>query len=421
MVKATNLELRGDSFYASVHVPPKLRPVIGRKVFRKCLHTKDTGEALRQRADAVAELRARLAALVKQADATGRFPGAADWLAHQVERHKVKVAELERTLARERETIRWALEQVRTLRPDHPAAAPTEQVPSFRQCAEKCIAAKAPTWKKDRWSPLLASYVFPRIGDTPVNEIDTPAVLSVLEPLWSTRTVTAVKLRGAIESILDHAKARGWRTGENVAAWGGHLEHVLAKPRKVAPVKNHPALPWKDAPAFMARLRSIPGHAARALEFTILTASRTQESVFAECKEIDLDAKVWHVPPARMKRGKAHRVPLAAAVLALIDQQPSGRYLFPGSKGKSGCMSHMALVRLLRQMGYSPDAVSVHGFRSTFRDWCLDNGHDEALAEHALAHVRGDATVRAYARSDALERRRVLMQQWSEFCTSGTV
>jgi integrase len=257
----------------------------------------------------------------------------------------------------------------------------------------------------------------------PVRAIATPDVLRVLEPIWHSKTETATRLRGRIEAVIDFATAHGWRTGENPARWRSHLSKLLPSPNKIARVTHLRALPWKEIGVFMAELRSLDGITARALEFTILTSARTGETIGARWAEVDTSAAVWTVPASRMKAGAEHRVPLSRDAMGLLrslaplrDDQ-AGDWVFPGSRaGKP--LSNMAMIMLLRRMGR--DDLTVHGFRSSFRDWCAEaTNYPRELAEKALAHMLGDETERAYQRGDMLERRRHLMHAWAEACATG--
>ena len=255
------------------------------------------------------------------------------------------------------------------------------------------------------------------IGKIPVAAIATGDVMRVLEPIWREKTETAARLRGRIESVLDFAGARGWRDGENPARWRGHLAKLLPAPGKVAKVEHHSALPWPEIGSFMAELRLQDGAAARALEFTILTAARTGETIGAIWSEIDIAAAQWTVPAARMKAGREHRVPLSGAALAVLADVASPRdaWIFPGGRpGKP--LSNMSMLMLSRRMGRPK--LTVHGFRSTFRDWCAEStDYPREVAEQALAHVLGDKVEAAYRRGDLLGKRRQLMEDWAAFCS----
>lgn len=252
-----------------------------------------------------------------------------------------------------------------------------------------------------------------------IAEIGTEEVLKVLRPLWLTKQETASRLRGRIERVLDAAKAKGLRTGENPARWRGHLDNLLPRRQKLQR-GHHPALPYKEAPAFITELRKREAIAALALEFTILTAARTGEVIGATWEEVDRPQRLWVVPAARMKAGKEHRIPLADRALAILDEVEKARtgdFLFPGSR-KGEPLSNMAMAMLLKVRMKRPD-ITVHGFRSSFRDWageCTDFPRE--VAEAALAHIVGNEVERAYRRGDALEKRRQLMSAWEAFLRS---
>ena len=295
------------------------------------------------------------------------------------------------------------------------------RVLTFAQCAAAYINAHRASWKNvkhgDQWTNTLATYAGPIIGDIPVAAVDTDLVVKVLMPIWEAKTETATRLRGRIESVLDWATVSKFRTGDNPARWRGHLENLLANPNKIAPVKNHPALPWQEIGEFVSDLEHRDGIAARAVRFAILTACRSGEIRGAAWDEIDLQAKVWTVPAERMKAGKEHRVPLSDAALAILDASPrDGRLVFPGRKGTQ--LSDMSLTAVLRRMGRGD--ITVHGFRSTFRDWCSEavgNAFPREVCEHALAHSLPDKVEAAYRRGDLLTKRIELMRAWAEYCT----
>jgi integrase len=292
---------------------------------------------------------------------------------------------------------------------------------TFRECAERYIAAHKAGWRNavhaEQWPQTLGSYVYPVFGELPVQAVDVGLVMKAIEPLWQSKTETANRTRGRIESILDWAKTRGYREGENPARWRGHLENLLPKRSKVQAVEHHAALPYVEIGAFMAELRQQESVAARALEFTILTAARTGEVRGARWSEIDLDAKVWNIPASRMKANRPHRVPLSDAALAIVKAMAEirqGDFVFPGTRANRP-MSKTGLMLVLQRMGRTD--TTVHGLRSTFRDWAAERTSFPAeIAEGALAHLVGDAVERAYRRSDLFDRRRQMMDQWAWFC-----
>jgi integrase len=300
---------------------------------------------------------------------------------------------------------------------------------TFEQCARAYIEAHSVAWSNDKhrrqWGSTIETYAKPAIGSLPVQAIDTALVLKVIQPIWNEKPETASRLRGRIESILDWATTSGYRKGDNPARWRGHLENLLAAKAKVRKVRHHPALPYKDIPAFMAELRARDSLSARALEFTILTAARTGESVMAKRHdEIDHEERAWDVPADRMKAKKPHRVPLTGRALEIIQDLPEvegNPYLFPGGKpGKS--LSNMAMAELLKGMGWKDkngETIVPHGFRSTFRDWAAERtGHPGDVVEAALAHTIDNKVEAAYRRGDLFEKRRRLMDDWAAYCAS---
>jgi integrase len=283
---------------------------------------------------------------------------------------------------------------------------------TFRQDAEAYIAANRAGWRSAKhaaeWSATLSAYAYPVIGDLSVESVDVALVTKILEPIWATKPVTASRLRGRLESIFDYAKARKHRAGENPAAWKGNLKSILPAASKVASVEHHAALPITDVPTFMSELRAKEGIAARALEFTVLTAARLGEVLGATWSEIDLAGKVWNLPGERMKSGRAHSVPLSPRAMSILEGAPGGG-------GRIFSVSPMTVQRVMRAMR---PGVTIHGTaRSSFRDWAgNETNFPRELAEQSLAHVIGNKAEQAYRRSDALERRRALMEQWARFC-----
>jgi integrase len=290
---------------------------------------------------------------------------------------------------------------------------------SFADCAKKYIDAHKAGWRNEKhieqWQNSLETYAGPVIGELAVRDVDTALVLRILEPIWSKKPETASRLRGRIERVLDYARVRGYRSGENPALWRGHLDKLLPSAMNTKGRQHHPALPYDELPAFMRDLREQGGSAARALEFLILNAARTGEVIGCEqAKEIDLKKEIWTVPAGRMKAGKEHRVPLTPQAIKVIEAQADGLYLFSG--GKEGApLSNMAMLELLRRMGR--DDLTVHGFRSTFRDWAAEcTSYPNEVCEMALAHAIGDKVEAAYRRGDLFEKRRLLMLDWAKYC-----
>jgi integrase len=294
-----------------------------------------------------------------------------------------------------------------------------EEVPTFGVAADEYVATHQASWRSEKhraqWATTLSQYCA-AIRETPVDEIDTEAVLGVLKPLWTRAPETASRLRGRIEAVLDAARARGFveQARANPARWKGHLDKLLSK-RAALTRGHHAAMPYAEVPTFIAELRQRRAIAARALEFCILTAVRSSEALGARWEEIDLSAKVWTIPATRMKAGREHRVPLSDRALVILEEISAARtgdYVFAGQR-RGRPLSGSAFEMLRQRLGAS---TTVHGFRSSFRDWAGDQTHfPRELAEQALAHAVGGAVEQAYRRSDALERRRALMDAWAAF------
>jgi integrase len=335
--------------------------------------------------------------------------------------HTISLAEA-RDKARECRKLRLDAKDPIEVRKAARAAAKLEaaKTMTFRECAEAYIAAKAPGWRSaqhaKQWAASLKDYVYPVFDDLPVQAIDLGLVLKAIEPVWKTRTETASRVRGRIESVLGWATVRGYREGDNPARWKGHLENLLPERSKVRRIVHHAALPYPEIGAFMAGLRRQQGVAARAFEFLILTAARTGEVTGARWSEINVDDRVWVIPAERMKAGKEHRVPLSDAAMAVIERMRgsgAGQHLFPGRRGRP--LSGAAMLMLLRRMGRGD--LTVHGFRSSFRDWAAERTAFPAeIAEMALAHAVGSAVEQAYRRSDMFQKRRQLAEAWATFC-----
>ena len=276
------------------------------------------------------------------------------------------------------------------------------------------------SWRKGQRSQL-EQYAFPIIGKLPANAIETEHVLRVLQPIWGTITRTADEVRGQIERVIDAAKAHGLRDGENPARWRGHLENLLSKAEKKKARKrqHHPAMAWRDLPAFMVRLAAMDHRDAYALRLLILTGARAGMVRLATWDEFDLETCVWSLTAERMKAREPFRIPLAAPVVELLASLPrtdGSPYLFPGSR-KGSAMGKVAFLQLLNRMGQ--EGITTHGFRSTFRDWANENTHyPREVCELALAHDERDQTEAAYSRSDLLEKRRALMADWAAYATT---
>jgi integrase len=286
---------------------------------------------------------------------------------------------------------------------------------TFKECADQYIATHDSDWSSAKsraaWVSTFKNYVYPKVGELPVADIDTAVVLGILEPLWSRAPTTASRVRGRIETVLGWAGVRGYRSTENPARWTGHLEHILPSPNNGA--KHLASLPYQQIGSFMAALEATPGIAARALEFTILTACRTAEVRGARWDEIESD--VWIIPAKRMKAGKEHKVPLSnRAVAILAELARDDALVFPSVRAGKGLGNH-ALLRVLERLKYG--GVTTHGFRATFRTWAAERtGFEREVAEMALAHAIPSAVERSYKRTTLFDRRRLMMQMWSDFC-----
>jgi len=300
---------------------------------------------------------------------------------------------------------------------------------TFKQAATQYIESHAPGWRNKKhalqWTATLTTYAYPKIGDLPIQAIDVGSIMKVLEPIWAKKTETANRVRGRIEAILDWAKARGFRDGDNPARWRGHLDNLLPRRTKVQKVVHRPALPYDQMYAFVTELQKREGISARALEFVILTACRTSEGLGAVWSEIDLVKRLWVVPEGRIKAGREHRVFLSDRVLEILTDMSEIRtnpnidsYVFPGGK-RGRPLSNTAMMKVVDAMGYH--GITVHGFRSSFRDWAAERTNFPAeVAEMALAHVVGNKVEAAYRRGDLFEKRMLLMEAWANYCLAPT-
>ena len=331
----------------------------------------------------------------------------ADARHHAGEHRKLLRARVDPIRARDDEETRKALEEARSI--------------TFSECATAYVKVHRAAWRNakhaEQWTNTLETYCGPVIGSLPVQAVNTGLVLKVLEPMWTEKAETATRLRARIERVLDWAGVRGYRTGDNPARWRGHLDKLLPVISKKVRVKHHPALPYSDMPAFMASLRAQDGVGARALEFLILTAARTGEAIGARLQEFDLQSGIWTIPEARMKAHIEHRVPLsprAVTIVQSLKDQRDGDYVFPGRRTKEP-LSNMAMLQLLSRMERTD--LTVHGFRSTFRDWAAEQtNYAREVCEAALAHTVSDQTEAAYRRGDLFDKRRRLMNEWTKFC-----
>jgi integrase len=293
---------------------------------------------------------------------------------------------------------------------------------TFSQCAAAYIETHQAAWKNakhiDQWKNTIKQYCEPIFGAVPVADVDTPLVVRALEPIWTTKSETAGRLRGRIENILDWATVRQYRAGDNPARWRGHLDKLLAKIQRTKRIQHHPALPHEEIAAFVAELKKQDGDAALALEFLILNVARTGEVIAARPEEFDYTKRLWVIPGNRMKSGKEHRIPLTPRTMEIAKSRAAGEFLFPGRKPQKP-MSNMAMLQLLERMGRTD--ITVHGFRTTFRTWAAERtNYPRELCEMALAHAVGNEVEQAYQRSDLFEKRRELMAAWADYVAGKT-
>jgi integrase len=294
---------------------------------------------------------------------------------------------------------------------------------TFEECAREFIVSHESGWRGAKtaklWRAALAAHVYPVLGSLPVGAVDTEIVLRSLQPIWTKMPTMAGRVRAMIEAVLNSAKALGLRDGQNPAQWRGHLDHLLPPRRKIRRVRHHPALPFAEIPTFMAELRARETLAARALEFLILTTSRSLEARGARWDEIDLKQQLWVIPAERMKGGREHRVPRPPRAIAILREMAEMRrseFAFPGDRSEHRPISESGLRRLLREF-YPDGSATIHGFRSTFRDWAAETtGFANFVVEMALAHAVADGTEAAYRRGVLFEKRRKLMDAWAAFC-----
>jgi integrase len=335
--------------------------------------------------------------------------------------HAVSLAEARRRAAEQRTLLadgQDPIEQRKAVREQQ--ALETAKAISFSECARRYIKFRESSWKNAKhatqWTNTLHTYCGPVFGDLPVAAVDTALVHKVLDPIWSEKRETARRLRSRIESVLDWATVRGFRKGDNPARWRGHLDKSLPQIKKKRHVRHHPALDYREIGPFMTALRAHDVLSARALEFTILTATRTGEVIGARVEEFDLAQGIWAISGDRMKAGKEHRVPLSRRAVELVKEVKGEEFVFESPR--QGPISNMAMLTLLKRMGRAD--LTVHGFRSTFRDWAAEQtDYPREVAEMALAHVVGDETEAAYRRGDLFDKRRALMNDWAAVCENG--
>lgn len=359
----------------------------------------------------------------------GRYPetGLAKAREKAAEARKLTKDKVDPLEEREAELIRQQAEQDQERQRIESERAAAERTKTrsvtFKEVAASYIASHRAGWKNakhaQQWENTLATYAEPVIGHLPSDQITTAHLLEILQPIWGEKTETASRVRNRIELVLDAAKARGLREGENPARWRGHLDKLLPKRSKVQVRVHHAALPWPELPAFMAELRLHEELTYQAMRLTILTACRTSEVLGATWNEIDLAQRCWTIPADRMKAGKEHRVPLSVAsleVLASLPRTVGNSYLFPGARAGRP-LSNMAMLMGLRRLGR--EGLTMHGFRSTFRDWAAESTHyPREVCEMALAHVVAGGAEAAYWRGDVFEKRRALMAEWGVYATS---
>ncbi len=315
------------------------------------------------------------------------------------------------------------IEQRRTTRGSERVAKAKSK--TFDECVREFIADHEAAWRnakhRAQWASTLATYASPVFGKLPVATVDDGLVLRALKPIWTTKPETASRIRGRIEAVLDWARVHGYRNGENPARWKGHLNHLLPARSKVRRVKHHAAMPYDEVGPFMETLRQRSDGAALALQFVVLTAARTGEALGATWDEIDFAEKAWTVPAERMKAGNEHRVPLSPAAIAILKRLQETRtndFVFAGVK-QGRPLSEMALLMLLRRMERAD--VTVHGFRSTFRDWAAEHtNYPNHVVEKALAHSIPNAVEAAYRRGDLFDKRRRLMEAWADYCANAS-
>lgn len=348
----------------------------------------------------------------------------------------VSLAEARQAASTARSLLRSGLDPIDARR-EQAKVASASRTPeiTFDEAAEKYIEMHAAAWGNDKhvaqWRSTLKSYASPILGSLPVRSIDTTLVAAALEPIWKTKTETASRVRGRIENVLDWARVKGYRDGENPARWRGHLSKLLPPKAKVWKVQHHPSLPYSQLPAFIHDLRRHEGVGAAALEFLILTASRTGEVIGMRAEEIDWADRIWRVPAVRMKAKREHRVPLSNIAMSVLSRMNArnGEYVFPGLSGAG--LSNMALLKTIERMSDDRNSmglprykdpkledsdITTHGFRATFKTWASEQTNfPNELVEAALAHVKGDKVEAAYLRGTMIERRRELMDAWADF------
>jgi integrase len=333
---------------------------------------------------------------------------------------ETKLTEARDKLTSARKLLSLAVDPIEERRDRRAKLAAKSSEITFKQAAEECIGARASGWRNGKhstqWTNTLDTYAYPFIGKMPAGKVTRSDVLAVLNPIWSSKPETASRVRQRVESVLSYWAAKNHVTGyDNPARWRAGLDSILPKPTKVRKVEHHAALPYTGMYEFMTKLRAREGSEARALEFAILTATRTTETRLAQWSEIDLKAATWTVPGSRMKHGRDFEIPLSKRAVEILKGQHGldGQWVFPGTKAGSP-INQNALLNTIKDLGYD---VTAHGFRSTIRDWIAETtnaGHE--VAEMVLGHAIGDKTEAAYRRGDLLQKRAALMEKWAAYC-----
>lgn len=337
--------------------------------------------------------------------------------------HTVTLAEAREEARECRKLIRKGIDPIEDRKAERSQfQVKTAKTKTFAECADAYISAHSAAWKSlphlNQWRSSLKTHAFPVFGDLPVAAVDTGLVMKALEPIWATKTETAGRVRGRIESVLDWATVRNYREGDNPARWAGHLKVLLANLSKNRKVKHFPALLYEEMGAFMKILRQKDGVSARGLEFLILTATRTDEVMGAKWGEVDFDKGIWTISGERMKANTEHRIPLSSAALAVLETMRAAAqsdFIFPGKRANQP-LGNASFRQLLKHLGRSD--VTAHGFRSTFRDWTAERtAFPRDVAEMALAHTIGDKVEGAYRRGDLFDKRAKLMSAWADYCS----
>lgn len=352
---------------------------------------------------------------------------------------EVSLAEARQKAAEARALRKQGIDPLQHRKHQEAAAEATGSgVPSFTSAAAAYIRSKRHEWSNPKharqWCATLKTYARPVIGSKPVDQVTTEDVLTIIKPIWTSRTETAKRVQGRVENILDFAAARQWRDSANPARWRGHLDKLLPSPARVKKQRNggttrhHPAMPYTEVPAFMVEVRALDSVSALALEWLILTATRSGETLQATWSEVDTEAAIWTIPATRTKTRREHQVPLSGAALALLDRLPrvaGNDHLFVGAR-QGRPLSNMAMLQLMRGLGYGVGGdrgdYVPHGFRSSFRDWSGEvSSFPRDVCEMALGHAIESKVEAAYRRGSLMQKRRAMMQEWADWCGKGEV